>query len=107
MSTTDIERIRSGERFTWGHVDKIYDIEEYTIVRFNPRIVDGFTVTHSIDYGKFSYHAWISGKDTCRSYDSLEAAINGAICYKIEGPNGRLANYIQILLEALSKKEPS
>lgn len=71
--TTDLGTIRNNPRaFSWGHVDKIYDIDDYyTIVQYTPMINGKIEDTH--------FHVYVDGKDTSRGSYSIEGAMILAI----------------------------
>ncbi len=66
------------EEYHWGSVIKTYCIGEYQI----------------IEDDKGSFHLYIDFIDIGRSYNSLDSALIGAVCYKHDGCNERASEYI-------------
>ena len=84
-----------GRKFPWGPIQAIHsisgiDVVEYLIDMSNHagNGPDGYA-----DHGATRYHPYIDGKDTSRSYDSLDSALVGAVAIRREGPNTRAAEY--------------
>ena len=73
--TTDLETIRKHPRsFTWGYVERIYDIDDYyTIVQYTP-VVDG-------KIRPTQFHIYVDGKDICVGSNSIEGAMILAIAH--------------------------
>lgn len=71
--TTDLETIRKNPRsFTWGYVEKIYDLADfYTIVEFTP-VVGGKIYSSE-------FHIYVEGKDTAVGAKTIEGAMITAI----------------------------
>lgn len=87
-----------GQRFPWGPIDQVHEIGPYKIVEYR-RDMSGFG--RSSDYsehGKTQFHPFIDGKDTSHCFDSLDAALAGAIAYRREGPNGTAGYYFMRML---------
>lgn len=78
-----------GESFSWGHVHAVHRIGEYTIVEYKHR--------HS---GEIAFHVYVGNKDTSTSFESLDAALVGAIAYKAEGPNSQAAWYFMKMIRS-------
>ena len=93
--TTDLNIIQQHrELFTWGGVIAFHDVGPYTIVEYYPWVVEGVAVrTGTPDYDRRSYHGYICGKSTSRSWPTLDAALAGLVAYRQEGPNSRAATY--------------
>ena len=90
-TSTDLHEVKDNSvEFTWGEIIKFYEIEEYTIASYN---TDNKQKKKTVEF-----HAWVDKKDTCRSYNSLEEAIVGAIAYKHEGPNSQAAGYFMKMI---------
>lgn len=79
-------------RFPWGPVDAVHKIGQYAIVEYRQDLSTFSTRDYS-DHGRTLYRPYIDGKDTCRSFESLDDALVGAIGYRHEGPNGSAAFY--------------
>jgi hypothetical protein len=91
--TTDIEKIEKGGLFTWGEIEKIYKIGEYTIAEYRSWKRNGCQILTGEPGNEIQYHAWIGNKDTSCGYNSLESAIVGTIAYKFDGCNTRAGLY--------------
>ena len=91
--TTKLNKIRDGFPFTWGELIKIHTIGEYDIIEYFDKDEDGKTTI------TIQFHLYVFNEDTCRSYDSLDEALLGAIAYKYEGSNcHHLVEYIKRML---------
>jgi hypothetical protein len=91
-----------GRSFPWGPIVRIHKVGPYEIVEF---LVD--RSNHSphqpealIDHGTTAFHPYIDGRDTSRSYWTLDSALVGAVGYRREGPNGRAATYFDLMTGA-------
>jgi hypothetical protein len=73
--------------FPWGQIIETTKIGPYEIRAFHPRKVVGLIVSDEIDTAKINYHGFIDGKDTHRSWTSLDEAMAGVIVYRNLGPN--------------------
>lgn len=93
-TTTDLDRLRKGARYTWGRVIRIHEIGPYAIVESADR-VDG---TRGAASGFKTYHAYVDGQNTHHGYPSLDTALAGAIAYRAEGANGQAAAYFAKML---------
>ena len=95
-TTTDLEELRKNRfsNFAWGTVLQTWDIEEYTIVKYQDKIGDK----------NVCYHMWLDGKDTNRSTFSLEEAIIDVIAIKYDGINSYAGIYFSKMI-GLNKKE--
>jgi len=94
MSTTKLDELKLGYRFTWGKILQIFEIGPYAIASFHPWKTDGATVLDGkTDFEKIHYHVWVYGKDTCHTYDSLDEAMAGCIAYRSEGANHQADRY--------------
>lgn len=88
--TTNLGRIENeGAGFTWGEIARLYKVGEYTIAEYHPWKSEDCRCMTGSPAGYFEYHVWIGGKDTARSYGTLEAAMVGAIAYKYDGANSQ------------------
>ena len=72
--------------FVWGAVINIHLVGEYQIIEY-------------IKEGEKSFHPYINYNDTSMSYESLDQALTGVICEKIEGGNGRANMYLWKMLK--------
>lgn len=97
--TTDLKDLKNGAPYTWGELVSIHECGQYSIVEFHPWKRDKFTVltgNQNVDERNFS--PYIDDKNCNRSYDSLDAALVGAICLKHDGINTRADGYIMRML---------
>lgn len=87
MDTTDISILRSLPRaFAWGPISTIYEVGPYTIAKYTS------------NKGGTFFHTWVDEEDTQQSYESLDAALVGAIAYRHEGPNSQAAGYFMRMI---------
>ena len=91
------------KEFVWGPVVKVHEIGEYSIVEYRPQIFKDSCGTGKYEEEKTNFHPYINGKDTNRSFESLDDAIIGTICYKVDSNNTRLDVYINTLLRTLAE----
>ena len=84
--------------FTWGKVIEVHEIGEYSIVEYNDekRGVIGEEKEHE---NVIKFHPYINGIDTNHSYDSLDAAIVGAIANKLDGSNSQAGGYFMKMVK--------
>lgn len=101
--TTDLNRVRRGEPFTWGEVIRIHEIGHdnvYSVVEYHPwKSLSHVDKTPDPDVVLFHYY--VNGVDTNHLTDTLEAAIVGAIAYAFEGPNHHADKYF---MKGISKE---
>lgn len=76
------------EKWPWGDVIKVHSIGEYDVVEYMRKKM-GY---HDDEEG-IHFHPYIYGKDTNHTYESMDAALVGAIAYQAEGPNHRADVY--------------
>jgi len=96
------ERVKCAEKFPWGKPLEWFEIGPYTILKFNPRIVEnGCASTKSHISKEVSYHGWIDGKDSNESWPTPETCIAGLIGRKWAGDNnGGVGYYFCRMVEA-------
>lgn len=85
------------KKFTWGPIQKIHTINKYQIVEY---LKDNSNLHGEIPtspHRKTMFHVYIDGKDTCRSFYSLDSALIGAIVYVRRGPNSQAAAYFDLM----------
>ena len=86
-TTTDLEILRKEpQRFTWGKIDEIIDVGEYTIVKY---------ASGTLKETFFS--VYVNGKSTSTSTRSLDGALLYAIAHRANAPHraealGRIVN---------------
>jgi len=97
--TTDITKIRFSNMFSWGLIVVLYDVREYTIAEYHPWKVSGCTVKTGEPSDCISYHVWINGKDTARSYGTFDEAIVSAIAYKRDGSNSQAGRFFMKMVQ--------
>ena len=90
----------NGDRFAWGPVQAVHTVGEYDIVEYlDDRSNFGREVEWA-PHGQTMFHPYINGRDTHRSYRTLDSALVGVIAHKREGPNGQAAEYFDRMTEA-------
>ena len=81
-TTTNLSRLRKGTgRFSWGRIIEWYDIDIYTIVKYEADFGN--------DKGEIKFHYWVAERDTCHSTNTLEGALAGAMAYNFDGINSQ------------------
>ena len=96
--TTDLEKLKTGVKFTWGELIQIHHIGEYDIVEYYNLKRDGVRVTNSIDYDSISFHGYLNGISTSHSYLSLDAALVGLVARKHDGHNSHAGYYFMKMI---------
>lgn len=102
------QRSEHGDRgaqpnFTWGKVVAIHEVGEYQIVEYVPNQSSNVS---DADYAErlakhpTSFHPYIKGDDTSRSYHSLDEALVGVIAYRHDGLNSQAAGYFGKMIGA-------
>lgn len=82
-----------GGKFPWGPIMETHQIGPYTILEY---LDDRSAFSHAEDWvhhGRTLYHLFIDGKNTFVSALSLDAALAGAIAYRLDGPDSRAGDY--------------
>ena len=98
--TTDLNKLKKDEPFTWGEIIGFYELGCYTIASYHPWKYEGVQVFVGNPSDEIEYHAWIDGKDTSRGYSSLESAIVGTIAYKHDGNNSQAGEFFMRMIGA-------
>lgn len=88
---------RPDSRFAWGPVDMIHVVGEYQVVEYRKDMSTFLSGDYS-DHGKTFFHPYVNGKDTSMSFESLDAALVGAVAYKHEGANGSAGFYFMRMI---------
>jgi len=97
--TTELDKLKAGEAFTWGDVIQIHEVGDYSIVECHPWEVEGSNVVVGRPVIKqLSFHVYVSSENTCSSFESLDAALAGCIAYKHEGVNHRADTYFMKMI---------
>lgn len=78
MKTTDLEKIRNGEPFTWGKVIAIHDIGRYTLLEYLGRAYQNCHATGKLEE-KSTFHIYVDGVSTSSGASSLESGLIHAI----------------------------
>ena len=81
--------IAKPELFTWGEIVQIHEVGEYAVAEYLEWERDGITIKTGAPSENHSFFVWVDGRSTSHSYNSLDAALAGAIAYKYEGANHR------------------
>jgi len=97
--TTDLDKIKTGQPFTWGDIEQIHYIAEYTIVEFHPFIYVNNCGTNRIDYATTEYSLYIDGHSIGRSALSMDEALAECIGYKHDGNNSHAAQYFMKMIK--------
>lgn len=80
------------KKFAWGRVITRHVVGPYEIVEYAVR-ADNHPTHPRQETGAIAFHPYINGEDSCQGYDSLDAALAGAIAYRNEGCNHRADIY--------------
>lgn len=70
--------------FSWGHIDEIHIIGDIQIVEYTSKCDKK---------SEFRFHVYVKGEDVCQDFNSLDAAILGALGYKYDGVNSQFARF--------------
>ncbi len=87
------------ELYTWGKFKAIHEIGLYLIVEYYPTKYDGCAAINGTYEDFTSFHPFINERDTNTSYNSLEAAIVGAIAYKYDGGNSQAGYFFMKMIK--------
>jgi len=87
--TTNLDKVKAGEQFTWGNVVRIHELGRYAIAEFHPWKAKGVQVFVGQESKETSFHTWVDGRDISCSWGTLEGAIAGAIAWKYDGANSQ------------------
>lgn len=97
--TTDLQRIKNGNEFTWGYLLAIHEIGEYYIVEYHPwEVSEHRVLVGSANENETLYSGYFNGRSIGQSFESLDAALAGCIAYKHEGANHRADLYFMKML---------
>ena len=89
-----IEEFQEG--FPWGKVVAVHTIGEYDIVEYKRWTYEnGSMVYPRVPQVSSSFHPYINGKDTHRSFDMMEKALVGAIAYRYDGCNSQAGSMFE------------
>lgn len=102
QTTTELEEIRNGGRYTWGKVNEIYEIGPYSIVEYYPHKTEGGLHLEEFDTSKLAFALYVGGASTNSSWYSLDAALAAGIAYRAEGCNHRGDMYFIAAMEAFA-----
>lgn len=90
MSTTTKPFPVFGDEFVWGKVVKVLEIGLYTIILYYPYLKGR---EKGVAWATNRYHLYINGKDTSRTFQSLDQALVGAVAIQNDGINTRAHEY--------------
>ena len=77
------DRKNIAKQLGWlGKVTEFFEVGNYVIAKYDDK-----------KSGLPLYHPYVDGENTSESYDTLDAALAGAIAYRKEGPNHRADRY--------------
>lgn len=85
--TTDLDKLKKGHPFTWGSIEKIHDIDEYSVVEYLDQ------------HHERLFHSYLRNEDTHRSHDSLDDALACCIALKWDGLNTQADVYFMRALK--------
>ncbi|MCP3966664.1 MAG: hypothetical protein GY718_09990 [Lentisphaerae bacterium] len=103
-TTNNIKKLKNKVPFVWGKIVEIYTIDDYDIAVFHPLFyINGKAINDVYDEHVIEYHGWVNGRDTCRSWPTLDEALAGCLSYKYEGANGKADIYFIKALEAIRR----
>jgi hypothetical protein len=84
--TSDIEKVKAGEPYTWGKVVKVHEVGEYNIVEYK-----------DLDNGATKFHGYIKRdgetQDTNQAFQTLDEALINCITVKYQGWNSQAGYY--------------
>ena len=83
-----------------GEAVAVHTVGEYEIVEYHPRVSVDSQLVHEIDRKHYAFSVYIRGERTGRSFDTLDAALVGAIAYEHEGPNHHADYYFMRMIGA-------
>ena len=98
--TTDLEKLRQGEGFTWGELIKIHSIGEYNIVEYYEWERDGIRVLTGKPTQEKGYSCYVDGHSIGQGTDSLDSAIVICIAYKHDGYNSQAVTFFMKMIGA-------
>lgn len=90
--TTDLDKLKKGDKFVWGKLLEILEIGEYSIVKYSRR-----------QEKTIAYSSYINGKRTSCSWNSLDDALASCIAEKYEGTNSHASIYFMAGLRHLKE----
>lgn len=80
-STTDLEEVKAGKPYSWGSVVKVHEIGVYAVIEsVRPR-------TDAEDTRHHMFAAYVNGKNTNISSQTLEGALVICIAHRMTGHN--------------------
>ena len=87
-----------GRKFPWGPIDKVHQVGPYQIVEYRRDMSNSGMTSDFSEHGRVQFHPFIDGRDTSCCFNTLDAALAGAIAYRREGTNGSAAFYFMRML---------
>ena len=97
--TTDLDKLRQGEKFTWGELIAIHDIGDYSVVEYHSGKRDGIRILVDVpDTDVTEYSCYLKGQYIGRGTDSLDSALATCIAYKRDGNNSRAAAFFMKMI---------
>lgn len=105
---SELEDARNG-KFAWGRVIDVHEIGPYSIVEYQAKIPDKYTAEYKPVSNRgyktsHSFHAYVNGRDTSHSWDSLDEALVFAISYRTVGPNAHVSEMFMASLEGMNRR---
>lgn len=99
------------DRFTWGRVEAVHQINGYVIIEYTPNVPGSYNAfelkEREMEEGRRSFHPWVDGKDTGHSFSSLDRALLGCVAWRADvrhggynrAANSRAVTYMARLIE--------
>jgi len=84
-TTTDLDKLKKGAKFTWGEVRSIHEVRDYGAVEYQ--------APESREGGGIYYTSYLNGQALGHSFLTLEEALLDAIVFKQEGLNSQAGMY--------------
>jgi len=104
-TTTNLEKLKNGAKYTWGEVIAIHEIGEYAVIESYGHEFVNQCSTGRIDYSTKEYHGYLNGKAIGRSTHSMDSTLAECIAYKHDGCNSQAAHFfIKMIAKAEGEK---
>lgn len=91
------------KNFVWGRIVAVHEVGEYQIVEYvRNQHGNESDDEYASDLAQHptSFHPYIKGDDTSRSYRSLDEALVGVVAYRHDGLNSQAAHYFGRMIGA-------
>ena len=97
-TTSNLNELKNGAKFTWGDIITIHEIGEYAIIEHHPWKTFGARVLEEDASMEKEFFCYINGKNIGRGTDSLDSALATCIAYKRDGINSSAAQYFMKMI---------